>query len=52
MNARVEDVTEAAGVAKGTFYLYFPSWDSMFDLLRAWLGTSGPVVAEQKKETR
>ena len=28
-NARVEDVTKAAGTAKGTFYLYFPSWEEL-----------------------
>ena len=37
MNARVEDVTEAAGVAKGTFYLYFPSWDDLLVEIRAHL---------------
>jgi AcrR family transcriptional regulator len=28
-NTRVEDITNAAGAAKGTFYLYFPSWDDL-----------------------
>ena len=37
MNARVEDVTEAAGVAKGTFYLYFPSWDDLLVEIRRHL---------------
>ncbi len=35
MNARVKDVTEAAGAAKGTFYLYFPSWDDLLVEVRA-----------------
>lgn len=37
MNARVEDVTEAAGTAKGTFYLYFPSWDDLLVEVRAYI---------------
>jgi len=28
-DARIEDVTRAAGVAKGTFYLYFPSKEAI-----------------------
>lgn len=36
-NARVEDVTEAAGAAKGTFYLYFSSWDDLLVKVRAHL---------------
>ena len=35
LNARVEDVTEAAGTAKGTFYLYFSSWEDMLVEVRA-----------------
>jgi AcrR family transcriptional regulator len=31
---RVEDVTERAGAAKGTFYLYFDSWDAFLLALR------------------
>jgi AcrR family transcriptional regulator len=30
----VADVTAEAGVAKGTFYLYFPSWDDMLATVR------------------
>jgi AcrR family transcriptional regulator len=26
---RVEDITEAAGTAKGNFYRYFPTWDDL-----------------------
>lgn len=33
-NARVEDVTRAAGTAKGTFYLYFSSWEEMLEAVR------------------
>jgi AcrR family transcriptional regulator len=32
--ARVEDVTRAARAAKGTFYLYFPSWDDLLVAVR------------------
>jgi AcrR family transcriptional regulator len=32
--SRVEDVTTAAGAAKGTFYLYFPSWDDLLVAVR------------------
>lgn len=31
---RVEDVTKAAGAAKGTFYLYFSSWDELLAAVR------------------
>lgn len=31
---RVADVVREAGVAKGTFFLYFPSWDDLLELLR------------------
>jgi AcrR family transcriptional regulator len=31
---RVEDVTRAAGAAKGTFYLYFSSWDDLLVAVR------------------
>jgi len=33
-DARVEDVTRAAGTAKGTFYLYFSSWNELLAALR------------------
>ncbi|SRR6266851_2221913 len=32
--SRVEDVTTAARAAKGTFYLYFPSWEDLLVALR------------------
>lgn len=31
---RVEDVCREAGVAKGTFFLYFPSWDDLLETIR------------------
>lgn len=31
---RVEDVTREAGVAKGTFFLYFPTWDDLLETVR------------------
>lgn len=31
---RVEDVVAEAGAAKGTFYLYFPTWDDLLEALR------------------
>jgi len=37
INARVEDVTEVAGAAKGTFYLYFSSWEDLLIEVRAHL---------------
>ncbi|MCG8552079.1 MAG: TetR/AcrR family transcriptional regulator [Desulfobacterales bacterium] len=33
-NARVEDITKTAGAAKGTFYLYFSSWEEMLEAVR------------------
>lgn len=33
-NARVEDITKTAGAAKGTFYLYFSSWEDMLEAVR------------------
>ncbi len=37
IDARVEDVTAAAGAAKGTFYLYFSSWEDLLVAVRAHL---------------
>jgi AcrR family transcriptional regulator len=31
---RVEDVVREAGVAKGTFFLYFPTWDDLLEVVR------------------
>lgn len=31
---RVEDVVREAGIAKGTFFLYFPSWDDLLETVR------------------
>lgn len=37
---RVEDVCRAAGVAKGTFFLYFPTWDDLLETVRQRLVTA------------
>jgi AcrR family transcriptional regulator len=34
---RVEDVVREAGVAKGTFFLYFPTWDDLLETIRGRL---------------
>ena len=34
---RVEDVVREAGVAKGTFFLYFPTWDDLLETVRGRL---------------
>jgi len=34
---RVEDVVREAGVAKGTFFLYFPTWDDLLETVRSRL---------------
>jgi len=34
---RIDDVVREAGVARGTFYLYFPTWDDLLDAVRARL---------------
>lgn len=31
---RVEDVVREAGVAKGTFFIYFPTWDDLLETIR------------------
>jgi AcrR family transcriptional regulator len=31
---RVEDVVREAGAAKGTFYVYFPTWDDLLETIR------------------
>ncbi|MDB5496401.1 MAG: hypothetical protein JWP28_432 [Phenylobacterium sp.] len=31
---RVEDVVREAGVAKGTFFLYFPTWEDLLETVR------------------
>ncbi|HEV2532554.1 TetR/AcrR family transcriptional regulator [Phenylobacterium sp.] len=33
-HVRVEDVVREAGVAKGTFFLYFPTWDDLLVTVR------------------
>lgn len=36
-NVRVEDVVREAAAAKGTFYLYFPTWDDLLEEIRGRL---------------
>ncbi|WP_340645884.1 helix-turn-helix domain-containing protein [Phenylobacterium sp.] len=47
---RVEDVVREAGVAKGTFFLYFPTWDDLLETVRQRLvadfDTSYPLPTE------
>ncbi len=49
-HVRVEDVVREAGVAKGTFFLYFPSWDDLLETVRKRLvsefDTTHPEPAE------
>lgn len=45
--ARVEDVTRAAGAAKGTFYRYFSSWDELLVEVRAHLLSK--YISEMRK---
>jgi len=33
-DVRVEDVVREAAAAKGTFYLYFPTWDDLLEAIR------------------
>jgi len=47
---RVEDVVREAGVAKGTFFLYFPTWDDLLETVRQRLvsefDTAHPLPTE------
>jgi AcrR family transcriptional regulator len=47
---RVEDVVREAGVAKGTFFLYFPTWDDLLETVRERLvsdfDTTHPLLTE------
>jgi AcrR family transcriptional regulator len=36
-DVRVEDVVREAGAAKGTFYLYFPTWHDLLETIRGRL---------------
>jgi AcrR family transcriptional regulator len=49
---RVEDVTRAAGAAKGTFYLYFSSWEELLIAVRhRLLSTYGSEVGARLAAT-
>ncbi len=41
---RLEDVARRAGVAKGTFYLYFPDKESLFERMQQ--GVAAPALAQ------
>lgn len=47
---RVEDVVREAGIAKGTFFLYFPTWDDLLETIRqrlvAAFDTAYPLPTE------
>ena len=47
---RVEDVVREAGVAKGTFFVYFPTWDDLLETVRGRLvsefDTANPLPTE------
>lgn len=47
---RVEDVVREAGIAKGTFFLYFPTWDDLLETVRQRLvsafDTANPLPTE------
>jgi AcrR family transcriptional regulator len=47
---RVEDIVREAGVAKGTFFLYFPSWDDLLDTIRARLVATFDAANPQPTE--
>jgi AcrR family transcriptional regulator len=47
---RIEDVTQAAGVAKGTFYLYFESKTDLFNSLREEFVNR--IIAEREARVR
>ncbi len=39
-DVRVEDVVREAAAAKGTFYLYFPTWDDLLEAIRGRIITA------------
>ncbi len=47
---RVEDVVREAGVAKGTFFLYFPSWDDLLETVRERLVSEFDTAHPQPTE--
>lgn len=47
---RVEDIVREAGVAKGTFFLYFPSWDDLLDTIRGRLVATFDAANPQPTE--
>ena len=49
-NVRVEDVVREAGVAKGTFFLYFPTWDDLLETVRGRLVSAFDTAHPQPTE--
>lgn len=47
---RVEDVVREAGVAKGTFFVYFPTWDDLLETVRARLASAFDSANPQPTE--
>jgi len=47
---RVEDVAREAGVAKGTFFLYFPTWDDLLEAIRERLVAAFDAANPQPTE--
>jgi AcrR family transcriptional regulator len=43
----VEDIVHEAGAAKGTFYLYFPTWDDLLEAIRGRLVVAFGEVRER-----
>jgi len=48
---RVEDVVREAGVAKGTFFLYFPTWDDLLETVRDRLVAAFAAASPPPRET-
>jgi AcrR family transcriptional regulator len=46
----VEDVVREAGVAKGTFFLYFPTWDDLLETIRERLVSEFDAAYPQPTE--
>ena len=48
---RVEDIAREAGVAKGTFFLYFPTWDDLLEAVRGRLVAKFDAAHPEPTET-
>jgi AcrR family transcriptional regulator len=47
-HCRVQDITSAAGTAKGNFYRYFPTWDDLLIAVRDHLRANYAVEVERR----